>query len=46
MLCFEKFNDRCHRRFVAEWLETSLGIVIPEFGYEREQSLPYEQMGL
>ena len=45
LLCFEKFNDRCHRRLVAEWFETSLGIIIPEFGYEREQSLPYEQMG-
>ena len=46
MLCFEKFNEKCHRRLVAEYLETSLGIVIPEFGYRRDESLPYEQMGL
>jgi hypothetical protein len=40
MLCFEKFNEKCHRRLVASWLETSLWIVIPEFGHRREESCP------
>jgi hypothetical protein len=30
LLCYEKAGDFCHRRLVAEWLETNLGIKIPE----------------
>ena len=41
LICYESPNVRCHRRRVAEWLETSLGIVIPEYGFEREEILPY-----
>jgi len=36
ILCYEKppFTESnwCHRRIAAEWLETKLGIVVPEFG--------------
>jgi hypothetical protein len=43
MLCHEKPNVCCHRRRVAEWLETELGIVVPEWGFERSQILPYAE---
>jgi hypothetical protein len=41
LLCWESPNVWCHRRRVAEWLETSLGIVVPEFGFDRAEVLPY-----
>ena len=35
LLCYEKppFNEQnfCHRRMVAEWFETELGFVVPEW---------------
>jgi len=34
---------RCHRRWVAEWLEERLGIVVPELEHERAESLPFSQ---
>ena len=46
LLCWESPNVRCHRRLVAEWLETKLDIEIPEFNHERAWSIPYaEQVG-
>lgn len=30
ILCWEKPGDNCHRRLVAEWLEKSLGVEVPE----------------
>ncbi|MBA4543979.1 hypothetical protein H1164_13905 [Thermoactinomyces daqus] len=45
LLCFEKHNDWCHRRLVAEWFESELGIVVPEFGFDRSETLPYCQCG-
>jgi len=39
MLCWEPFNVYCHRRWVAEWLEKSLGMEIPEVGHARGESL-------
>ena len=30
LLCYEKPGDFCHRRLVAEWLEKSLGVTVPE----------------
>ena len=30
LLCYEKAGEFCHRRLVAEWLETANGVVIPE----------------
>ncbi|MDD5092806.1 MAG: hypothetical protein PHV74_00275 [Dehalococcoidia bacterium] len=30
MLCWEKPGEFCHRRLVAEWLESNLKIVVPE----------------
>ena len=36
LLCYEKAplheNNWCHRRMVAEWIETHLEVVVPEFG--------------
>lgn len=43
MLCWEAFNVRCHRRMVAEWLESALGIEIPELGHDLAESLPYSK---
>ena len=36
LLCFESPADFCHRRMTANWLETSLGIEVPE-GYYDDQ---------
>ena len=44
LLCWESPNIRCHRRIVAEWFETELGIVVPEFGFERGKIIPYSEM--
>lgn len=30
LLCYEKPGEFCHRRLVADWLEKSLGIEVPE----------------
>lgn len=43
LLCFESPNVKCHRRWVAQWLETSLGIVVPELGFDRSVTLPYNE---
>ena len=43
LLCWESFNVRCHRRLVAEWLEEKLGIVVPELGHERAESMPFSE---
>ena len=43
LLCWESFNVRCHRRLVAEWLEEKLGIVVPELGHERAESIPFNE---
>lgn len=45
LLCYEKWNDRCHRRAVAEWFESELGIVVPEYGLSRNDSFPYSDLG-
>jgi hypothetical protein len=41
LLCWEGFNVRCHRRLVAEIFEQAFGIVIPEVGHERSESIPF-----
>ncbi|MEJ7615831.1 MAG: hypothetical protein WKF30_02395 [Pyrinomonadaceae bacterium] len=43
MLCWEPLNVKCHRRFVAEWLETSCGLVVPEYGRARTDCLPFAE---
>jgi hypothetical protein len=43
LLCWESFNVRCHRRLVAEWLEEKLGIVVPELGHGRAESVPFSE---
>ena len=43
LLCWESLNVRCHRRLVAEWLEEKLGIVVPELGHERSESIPFNK---
>jgi hypothetical protein len=37
LLCWEKPGEFCHRRLVAEWLEETLGIKVPELGFEVDQ---------
>jgi len=44
LLCWESANIWCHRRRVAEWFEEALGVVVPEFGFNRAEILPYHQM--
>ena len=36
LLCYEKPGgaDWCHRAMAAEWLAETLGVAVPEFGYE------------
>jgi hypothetical protein len=43
LLCWEDFNVGCHRRMVAEWIESECGLIIPEYGHERHESLPYSE---
>lgn len=43
LLCWEGWNVRCHRRLVAEWLESKLGVEVPEFNHQRSESIPYIQ---
>lgn len=43
LLCYEVYNDWCHRRAVAEWLERELGIEVCEHGLKREESFPYSE---
>jgi hypothetical protein len=43
LLCWEAFNVRCHRRLLAEWLEEKLGVVVPELGHERAESIPFSE---
>ncbi|MCL6442574.1 MAG: DUF488 domain-containing protein, partial [Alicyclobacillus sp.] len=45
LLCYEKHNDWCHRRMVADWFEKELGVVVPELGFDRSETLPYEKCG-
>ncbi len=44
LLCYEKPPEWCHRRRVAEWLEQGAGIVVPEFGFERDDIPAYMDM--
>lgn len=34
LLCYEQPNEFCHRRLVSNWLESALGISIPEGKYK------------
>jgi hypothetical protein len=43
LLCWESFNVRCHRRLVAEWPQKELGIIVPELGHERSESIPFRE---
>lgn len=44
LLCWEAAGFWCHRRRVAEWLETALGISIPELGFARDECAPYREL--
>lgn len=48
LLCWETIPGKvpCHRRLVAEWLETALGIEIPEWGLTRTQTPAYPSQEL
>jgi len=41
LLCWESPNVKCHRRLVAEWLESELGIEVTEYGFDRSEILSY-----
>jgi len=34
LLCYEKPGEFCHRRLVARWFETELGVSVPELVWE------------
>jgi len=44
LLCWESLGHWCHRRRVAEWFEQELGVTVSEFGFMREELLPYVEM--
>lgn len=44
LLCWESPNVLCHRRYVAEWLEERVGMVIPELGFPRSECLTVDAM--
>jgi len=46
LLCWEAPNVCCHRRRVAEWFESELGVVVPELGLERAEVLAYAEAPL
>ena len=31
ILCYERTGEFCHRRLVAEWLEKTIGVIVPEY---------------
>lgn len=35
ILCYERSSDFCHRRLVADWIEQSLGVEVPEITLEQ-----------
>jgi hypothetical protein len=39
LLCWEKYGKFCHRRLVAKWIKSELGIFVPEIDYEGEDPL-------
>lgn len=43
LLCYEKYNDWCHRRACAEWLENELGIEVTEYGLKRDECFSYAE---
>lgn len=46
LLCWEVPFKLCHRRRIAEWLEQATGLVIPEVGFSREETMSYADMHL
>lgn len=38
LLCWEKPGEGCHRRVVAEWFESKLGVLVPELGVDRTET--------
>ncbi len=38
IMCYEKDLDKCHRRYVKNWLEKELGIKVKEFLTETERT--------
>lgn len=44
LVCYEGPGYWCHRRLVAEWFESALGVVICEFGFSREVMPPYRKL--
>lgn len=36
LLCYERPGDFCHRRVLADWIESQTGVKIPEWKNEKE----------
>lgn len=39
LLCFETPDKFCHRRIVADWIEFTLGIVVPEISLIKQPTI-------
>lgn len=39
LLCYEKPEDFCHRHIIAHWIESELGIVVPEISLIKQQTI-------
>jgi hypothetical protein len=44
ILCWESPGVFCHRRRVAQWFESELGVIVPEFGFDRAAYPAYPHM--
>lgn len=42
LTCLEKYNKFCHRRVIANWIQLSTGVVVPEFNIPMEM-LSFEE---
>jgi hypothetical protein len=43
LLCWEKPGEFCHRRLVAQWLESELGVTIPEIVKDQSLTLAFDE---
>ncbi len=46
LLCYEKSEEmgECHRRLIANWIESETGIVVPELDWEPVTPNPAENL--
>jgi len=46
LLCWEKADTFCHRRIVAEWIESKTGIIAPEYRSVEEEMQEDEEQSI